>query len=65
MNNKREHPWYFTFGPGHKHYGKYVVIYGSFMETRNTMIHRFGHHWLAQHKTPEGAEIKEKGLRRI
>ena len=41
--------WYFTFGHGQHHFGRYVKINGTFNEAREEMIHRFGYAWSMQY----------------
>lgn len=41
--------WYFTFGCGHFHRGKYVRLEGTCDETRDRMIALFGNGWSTQY----------------
>jgi hypothetical protein len=52
--------WYFTFGHGHEHFGKYIIIEGEFNEARKRMFSMFGSKWSMQYDEVKGKEIVEK-----
>ena len=41
--------WYFSFGSGQVHNGKYHEIEGTFEEARKKMFERFGAKWSMQY----------------
>lgn len=60
MNDK----WWFTFGSGpFENY--YVIIKGSFSETRVKMTHRFDTKWCGQYSTAEEAGVEKYHLRSL
>lgn len=55
--------WYFTFGEDHLLAKYYLVLDGSFEETRNLMFNNFDSHWAMQYSEDEfnkGIPINEK-----
>ncbi|WP_433651065.1 hypothetical protein ACQP2C_00030 [Micromonospora zamorensis] len=54
--------WYFTFGSGQQHDGKYVVIHGTHDAARDEMIAHFGNRWAFQYGTADRAGVDEFGL---
>ena len=44
MAEKKEN-WYFTFGCGQQHDGRYVKYFGTFEKARDRMIDAFGKKW--------------------
>lgn len=59
MSNKVQ-KWYFTFGHGQEHFGKYVMFTGTFSEARDKMIRRFGRKWAMQYSEEEFEGQPEK-----
>ncbi len=41
--------WYFTFGFGQVHEGRYHVIEGSYKDARERMVEKFGKKWAFQY----------------
>jgi hypothetical protein len=50
--------WYFTFGCGQLHAGKYVVFHGTFASARDQMVENFGLKWCMQYKSAEDAGVE-------
>ena len=48
-----EEQYAFTFGVGQEHCGKYVVIHGNFIDSRQKMYERFGSKWSMQYRYDE------------
>jgi len=48
MKSKKQ-KWYFTFGSGQVHDGRYVVIEGTSSEARAKMFEMFGEEWSMQY----------------
>ena len=46
---KPEGWWYFTFGCGQQHAGRYVKIWGTLMDARDRMFERYGAKWSFQY----------------
>ena len=45
--------WYFTFGSGQKHAGKYVKIKGDYGTARQKMCEKYGIKWAFQYSEKE------------
>lgn len=58
----QQETWYFTFGSGQQHDGKYVVIPGTYDDARDEMFRHFGNAWSFQYASPERAGVEEFGL---
>ena len=43
----------FTFGCGQQHEGRYVKVYGSYVEAREKMIEKYGKEWAFQYSEEE------------
>lgn len=58
-SEKEEQPkiWYFTFGVGHEHAGRYVALVGTANETRDEMFKRYGKNWAFQYPSAEKAGV--------
>jgi hypothetical protein len=54
--------WFFTFGSGQQHQGRYVRIRGRFMQARHRMFEVFGPKWCGQYATAEEAGVDRFGL---
>jgi len=52
--------WYFTFGHGQEHFGKYIIIEGEFNEARDKMFSMFGPKWSMQYDEVKGKEVIER-----
>jgi hypothetical protein len=46
---EEEQNWYFTFGFGQRHNGKFVKIFGTCDSTRKKMFEQFGDKWSFQY----------------
>ena len=57
--------WYFTFGTGQKHAGKYVRIVGTHSSARNEMFSRFGPKWCMQYGSAEAAGVERWGYQEL
>lgn len=51
--------WYFTFGTGQEHAGKYVKITGTWSAAREEMLRRFGKNWCHQYASAEAAGVEK------
>jgi len=51
--------WYFTFGCGQKHAGKYVKIMGTFNQARHKMFDKYGKDWGFQYSEKRWKEMEE------
>lgn len=58
MGNKRW--YYFTFGYGHEHAGKFVKFYGTREATREVMFQEFGDKWAFQYAEHEVRNLKDE-----
>ncbi|MEU4399738.1 hypothetical protein [Micromonospora orduensis] len=54
-----EQDWYFTFGSGQEHDGKYVVIHGTYDSARDEMLEHFGNRWSFQYPSADSAGVAE------
>lgn len=45
--------WYFSFGHGQIHRGRYVKIFGTFRSARDQMFAHFGPRWSMQYEEPD------------
>lgn len=45
--------WYFTFGCGQGHAGRFVKIFGTVTETRDEMFRRYEKYWSMQYSEKE------------
>jgi len=61
-NTKIEQFWYFTFGHGQEHFGKYTKIYGTKMSAHNAMFNKFGAKWAMQYSSEGKAGVVEFNL---
>ncbi|QLQ37952.1 hypothetical protein [Micromonospora robiginosa] len=61
-NPDPEQDWYFTFGSGQQHDGKYVVIAGTYDSARARMLEVFGNRWSHQYASAEAAGVYEFGM---
>ena len=57
--------WYFTFGCGQEHAGKYVVLFGTCQSTRDEMWKLFGEKWAFQYKTAEEAGVEKWSYKKL
>lgn len=57
--------WFFTFGHGQPHFGKYHVIHGTWAEARTKMHHRFGIRWSMMYTSKRAAGVERFGLERL
>lgn len=55
--------WYFTFGSGQKHNGKYFVIVGISENARRKMFERFGPKWSMQYSEEQWNNPGEDSIR--
>lgn len=46
---EKEQNWYFSFGSGQVHCGRYVTYFGTFSEARARMVDAFGLKWSMQY----------------
>lgn len=53
MNTEQPANWYFSFGHGQEHFGKYVKIHGTSKYCRDEMHRRFGAKWSMQYTEEE------------
>ncbi|MGC5019052.1 hypothetical protein [Micromonospora sp. DT47] len=58
----QQETWYFTFGSGQQHDGRYVVIPGSYDAARDEMFRHFSNAWSFQYASAERAGVDEFGL---
>lgn len=60
--NPGEQPqnYYFSFGHGQVHFGKYVKIHGTFSGSRDEMFKRFGREWSMQYSEVDALRVIEK-----
>lgn len=49
MTKEKEQNWYFTFGFGQKHEGRYCVINDTYSKARQKMFDEFGKEWAFQY----------------
>lgn len=49
MKKEKKQNWYFTFGSGQVHDGRYCVFYGTRESTRKRMFEAFGAKWSMQY----------------
>jgi hypothetical protein len=54
--------WWFTFGAGQEHDGRYVVIRGTAESARKEMVARFGQRWSDQYPSASRAGVDEFNL---
>ena len=54
--------WYFTFGTGQKHAGKYVKIVGTAQEAREKMFEVFGRNWSWQYSQKQWDNPKKENI---
>lgn len=60
MKEKRQN-WYFSFGQGQTHNGRYVKLFGTQMETRKKMFDKFGQKWSMQYSEKQWNNPHEEG----
>ncbi|HUX47005.1 MAG TPA: hypothetical protein VMV58_03255 [Desulfosporosinus sp.] len=65
MMEETAQDWYFTFGSGRTHAGRYVVLHGTFDETRKRMFELFGEKWCMQYKNAELAGVEMWGYKEL
>lgn len=52
--------YYFSFGHGQEHFGKYVKIRGTMMSSREEMFRRFGDKWSMQYSEEDALRVIER-----
>ena len=56
---KSEQNWYFSFGSGQVHNGRYVKYFGTQGETRDKMFDAFGQKWCMQYSEEQWNNPRE------
>ena len=54
--------WLFSFGYGHEYPNRYVRIEGTYLETRDEMVRRYGVSWAFQYPESEEAELNDHDM---
>lgn len=54
--------WYFTFGYGHVHPNKFVIIYGTHGSARAEMFRRYGKEWSMQYSEKQSRDFEKYGI---
>lgn len=63
--DERPQPWLFTFGIGHQHAGRYVVITGTYDSARAAMMTAHGNAWAFQYSSAAAAGVDRFGLEQL
>ena len=61
MTEEQAKFWFFTFGCGQQHAGKYVQIFGTYASARDLMVEEFGGKWSMQYDSAEEAGVEKWG----
>ena len=57
---EKEESYFFTFGYGQPHEGKYVKVYGDYATARKKMVDKYGLNWAFQYSDKEWSDWLER-----
>lgn len=63
-STEKKQDYYFTFGSGHSYPNHYVKFFGTYSETRDKMVNRYGIRWCGQY-AKEDIGIERLGLKEL